>query len=204
MIETCGYCKDTHGRHQLGCLYLTEAEKINTWRQQHGYPKMERPDGFSSKLHWDCTLCGHYHLLTTRSCPEFPMRADGVLQADRSVKEGDILRVGPGAATAEILENPKDIAGSKKTPLHLLPYGALDNMAWVMKSGADKYGAWNWRAIAIKKWEYVAAILRHTFAISTGEWLDKESGRPHAAHIMATAAILMDAEQHGKLINAPE
>jgi hypothetical protein len=95
--------------------------------------------------------------------------------------------------------DPKAQAGSKKCPMVLLPPVALEDVAWVHKLGADKYGAYNWRYTGISSATYISAIMRHLMAIAKGEWLDPESGRPHAAHIACSCNILMDADQHGKL-----
>lgn len=219
MTEICGYCKDTHGRHFLGCPHLVEAVKIDMWRIEHGLPA-KRPAYLDAQ--------------------RMPPRIDGVLQATEPVKEGDILVVNEGACTVSVkadpyqlgykvkeqqnpiygsapaalvqeellyklterqktLANPKDIAGSKKAPLDLLPKGACEEEAWALDSGGKKYGYWNWRDIPITVRAYVSAIMRHAMAIGDGEWVDAESGRPHAAHIAATAHILIDAKEHGTL-----
>lgn len=209
MIEVCGYCKDTHGRHFLGCPHLVEAVKIDMWRIEHGLPA-KRP--------------GYYE------AQRMPPRIDGVLQATEPVKEGDILVVNEGACTVskvgpiygsapaalvqeelldklaarkKALANPKDIAGSKKPAYDLLalPH-ALNMMAKVLKHGADKYGPFNWRTIPIMGSAYYAAVGRHWAAMASGEWNDPESGMPHAAHIMATCAIMLDAADHGTLKGA--
>ena len=41
--------------------------------------------------------------------------------------------------------NPKDLIGSKKVNLHLIPPTANILEAKVMELGANKYGAFNWR-----------------------------------------------------------
>ena len=41
--------------------------------------------------------------------------------------------------------NPKKRHGALKAPLGLVPKVALEQLAWVLKLGADKYGLWNWR-----------------------------------------------------------
>ena len=96
--------------------------------------------------------------------------------------------------------NPKEIEGRKKCPMHLLPPEFLIQSANALGHGADKYTPWNWRSKPIHLSTYIGAILRHTTAISDGEDLD-ESGFPHAAHIAASCAIILDAAKHGKLID---
>lgn len=97
--------------------------------------------------------------------------------------------------------NPKDVAGSVKCPMNLLPPVALEQVAWVHKLGNDKYGPFNWRGKPIGSSAYVAAIMRHLMAWHAGEDMDGESGKSHLAHIGATANILMDAEHCGTLID---
>ena len=91
------------------------------------------------------------------------------------------------------MDNPKEQAGQAKCPMHLLPPEALRQVAEVLKHGADKYGAWNWREAGINASTYIAAINRHLSAWQDGEDLDPESGESHIAHVAACCAILMDA-----------
>lgn len=100
-------------------------------------------------------------------------------------------------------ENPKNLAArnEKRVPLHLIPPIAEIAMARVMELGATKYGAWNWRDTPIGMSEYIGAIKRHTNAIAQCDDIDSESGQSHLAHIMATCAILLDANHHGTLID---
>lgn len=72
-----------------------------------------------------------------------------------------------------------------------------------MKGGADKYGRYNWRMTGVDLEVYINAAFRHLMAIMDGEWLDAESGLPHAAHLMANGAVMVDAAQHG-MLNAPD
>lgn len=104
-----------------------------------------------------------------------------------------------GLKPAKDDDDPKAVEGSKKCPMDLLPPIALLHTAWVLGHGAEKYGPWNWRTSGIKQSTYVAAMLRHIMAMHSGAWEDADSGIPHAAHIAASCAILMDAEIAGKL-----
>lgn len=61
------------------------------------------------------------------------------------------------------------------------------------------YGAWNWRLSGVEAATYISAIKRHLAAIHSGEWLDSESGKPHIAHVAASACIMMDADNLGEL-----
>lgn len=97
--------------------------------------------------------------------------------------------------------DPKCDAGDKKTPLHLLSPHACAEASKVLKIGADKYGAWNWRGHSIKVSTYVGAIRRHLDAWWDGVEDDSESGVSHIAHVMASAMIVLDAENSGTLMN---
>lgn len=100
-------------------------------------------------------------------------------------------------------DNPKDVMAVAlgKAPMQLIPPVAEELMARVLEGGNLKYGAWNWRDRPIAIQTYVGAIMRHTAAIRRGEDIDTESGLPHMAHIMATAAIVLDATEHQTLID---
>lgn len=80
-----------------------------------------------------------------------------------------------------------------------MPPAAEEMICQVLQSGADKYGAWNWRLSGVEAATYISAIKRHLAAIHSGEWNDPESGKPHIAHIAASASIMLDAEHHGRL-----
>ncbi len=97
--------------------------------------------------------------------------------------------------------NPKSVYGVRKAPLHLNPAGSLVDMAWVFNLGAEKYGAYNWRQNSVSATVYVAALLRHVHAWYDGETIDPESGMSHVAHAMACAAIILDAQHTGNLID---
>jgi hypothetical protein len=79
----------------------------------------------------------------------------------------------------------------------LLPPVAIDEMAKVMTFGAKKYEPNSWRNVANAESRYLAAALRHAFAIARGEINDPETGLPHAAHLMCDAAFLTEL-QHGR------
>ena len=97
--------------------------------------------------------------------------------------------------------NPKKRHGDLKAPLGLIPKTAMEQMAWVLKLGADKYGAWNWRKEPIDAMTYVHAIMRHTQQWKEGEDKDEESEQNHLAHIMACCALSLDAMEHGKFVD---
>ena len=95
--------------------------------------------------------------------------------------------------------NPKDIVGSDKVPIHLWPPTATAMGSMALMDGALKYGRTNWRVAGVRWSIYYDALMRHTFALFEGEDIDPDSGLPHEAHILACAAILVDAKAAGKL-----
>jgi hypothetical protein len=70
----------------------------------------------------------------------------------------------------------------EKLPMDLLDPDALAGLAAVLQFGAKKYAAHNWRG-GISYSRLIAALLRHTFAILRGEYIDDESGLPHVDHL---------------------
>lgn len=107
----------------------------------------------------------------------------------------------PGTEYAGTLPdtNPKTAFGVQKASFNCIPPVALIYLGAVCKNGADKYGPMNWREHAVTFSVYYNAMLRHLFAVLDGEWTDPESGQPHLAHLMAGAAILLDADANGKM-----
>ncbi len=104
--------------------------------------------------------------------------------------------------------NPKGIEGRKKPQMHAVPMGPMFEVGAIMLGaggehggGAQEYGFFNWRETPITMSDYTNAIYRHFEAILRGEDIDPKSGRPHLAHIIGTALILMDAKDHGTLVD---
>jgi hypothetical protein len=97
--------------------------------------------------------------------------------------------------------NPKDLLGVKKVALHLVPPALVIWVSEIFKFSAKKYGPYNWREKAVVKSIYLDAIERHLLRMKDGEWIDPESGKPHAAHIGANVAIILDADFIGNLKN---
>ena len=71
---------------------------------------------------------------------------------------------------------------AEKLPMDLLDPLALEGLAAVLQFGARKYASHNWRG-GISYSRLFAALLRHTFAILRGQYIDEESGLPHVDHI---------------------
>ena len=93
--------------------------------------------------------------------------------------------------------NPKTVAGAKKPGFAAVPPVALLHLAQVMEHGAAKYGQMNWRKTSVAHSVYFNAILRHLLAWHDGQDIDPDSGQPHLAHIMASAALVLDGIAQG-------
>lgn len=97
--------------------------------------------------------------------------------------------------------NPKDLFGNKKISFTKVPATALAHCAYAMMDGADKYDAYNWRSKPVIASIYVDAMIRHALDWFEGQQCARDSGGHHMGHAMACAAILLDAEECGVLID---
>ncbi len=97
--------------------------------------------------------------------------------------------------------NPKDAVASGKAKMSLL--SPIAKLAWMTAQylGAKKYGMYNWRGTEVRASVYLDALERHLMAVLSGEWYDPEDGTAHLGNIMACAAIIIDADMTGKLID---
>jgi len=83
---------------------------------------------------------------------------------------------------------------SGKLPVNLLSNEALLQTAAVLKFGADKYHAHNWRdGFAWSR--PLAAAMRHIMAYNDGEDKDPESGLSHLAHAACCIMFLLEFEK---------
>ena len=83
---------------------------------------------------------------------------------------------------------------SGKLPVNLLSTEALLQTAAVLKFGADKYHAHNWRdGFAWSR--PLAAAMRHIMAFNDGEDKDPESGLSHLAHAACCIMFLLEFEK---------
>lgn len=103
--------------------------------------------------------------------------------------------------TKAVSDNPKNILGNARVSLTLVPPIALLHCADAMTDGADKYDPYNWRAKAVGIRGFCDAMKRHIDAYMEGEECATDSGAKHLGHVMAGAAILIDAGAHGALVD---
>jgi len=99
-------------------------------------------------------------------------------------------------------KDPKAEACKHKPQLQLIPPVALVECSKALECGANKYGQYNWRfSEGVKVMDYIGAIKRHNDQFLDGQDLDDESKASHLGHIMATCAIILDAQANGKMID---
>lgn len=114
-----------------------------------------------------------------------------------------------GSSTTVMPPNPKDAYGKAKPSLSAIPASALIYLGQAMAYGARKYGLLNFRSTPVEALTYYDAAMRHLLSWVDGEEFDgvegvedeKHSGLPHLSHVMACAAILLDATRQGMLID---
>lgn len=97
------------------------------------------------------------------------------------------------------LSNPKDVIGSGKLPLELVPDIMMVEAATAFFEGAQKYGRYNWRIAGVRASIYFSALLRHVFKWWNGENTDKVTHVKHLSNALACIGIILDAELHGML-----
>jgi hypothetical protein len=131
--------------------------------------------------------------------PDMVMSYGDDVPRPATVRELRILGVTPATNIELKPTNPKDAIGSDKLPIHLWPETATIMGTVALLDGALKYGRSNWREAGVRATIYIDALRRHLAAYAEGEDIDPDSGAPHLAHILACAAILVDAGAAGKL-----
>lgn len=97
--------------------------------------------------------------------------------------------------------NPKDIIGSDKLPLSLVPDTTKAYLALGHLEGMLKYGLYNWRAAGVRFSIYADALERHMAKLKNGEWEDSQTKVPHLANAITCLSIVIDAYECGKLID---
>lgn len=78
-----------------------------------------------------------------------------------------------------------------KSPISLIPRSAILAEAEVLRFGAEKYAAHNWRK-GMHWSRMIDAALRHLFAFADGEDDDVESGISHLAHAKCCLSFLIE------------
>jgi hypothetical protein len=97
--------------------------------------------------------------------------------------------------------NPKDVIGSNKLPLDLVPTVTKALLSLGHLEGHLKYGLVNWREAGVKMSIYLGALERHIEKLKGGEWADPATTVPHLGNALACISIIADAAYAGKLID---
>lgn len=97
--------------------------------------------------------------------------------------------------------NPKDLQGAKKCDVSLLPAIAMYHAAHAFVDGAEKYGPYNWREKKVLARVYIAGIKRHVERWEAGEELATDSAVHNLGGVIACAALLLDAQTTGNLVD---
>lgn len=90
-----------------------------------------------------------------------------------------------------------------KVRLELIPAAAMREEAKALDHGNRKDGRtpWNWRLVPISLRDQVGGLLRHLGAFMDGQDLDPASRAHHLGHVKGRASIMLDAIEHGTLID---
>lgn len=94
--------------------------------------------------------------------------------------------------------NPKDVMGSRKIDVGLVPDTMVFCAATAFMEGALKYGRYNWRISGVRASIYHAALKRHLAKWWNGQSIDPVTQVHHLDNAMACLAILRDAELYDK------
>jgi hypothetical protein len=84
----------------------------------------------------------------------------------------------------------------EKARWDLLPFDALDEVAIVLRYGAQKYAARNWEH-GMAWGRLLAAALRHLAAWAIGIEVDEESKLPHLSHAACCVLMLLALAKRG-------
>lgn len=86
---------------------------------------------------------------------------------------------------------------NNKTPFAGVPPVGFAALGWGMQTGVIKYGKFNWRNTGVTASVFGEAMLRHVLDWLCGENHAPDTNVHHLAHLMASPAIVLDAELHG-------
>lgn len=108
------------------------------------------------------------------------------------------VEINPAAMTAPYGDADKGLRfNDGKVPLELIPPEWPWGLALVMRAGINKgYPANNW--LQGMEWsKCVGSMKRHTARLEAGEWIDAETGQPHAAMAAWNALALLSYSLRG-------
>jgi hypothetical protein len=127
--------------------------------------------------------------------PPTPPRKRSALDAD--IARADALIQSIAAESKP--SNPKDIVGSTKLSLSIVPDTLQICAAMAFLEGALKYGRFNWRVVGVRATIYLDALKRHIAKWENGQDRDKLTTVHHLDNAIACLGIIRDAMIYGKL-----
>lgn len=77
---------------------------------------------------------------------------------------------------------------NKKAPIDLIPYEAIEEMAYTLAAGEQKYGTASW-ANGINMRRLISAALRHIGQFNSGQDLDAETQTLHISNAAVNLAF---------------
>lgn len=95
--------------------------------------------------------------------------------------------------------NPKDMIGSRKAKLSVIPAGVLFDLGNAMTEGMAKYGRHNYRVAGVRSSVYYDAAMGHMMDWWEGQDIDPESELSHVTKAIASLVVLRDAMLQGTL-----
>jgi len=138
-----------------------------------------------------------------RGQPEEEIKPNHGLKRPKAALSTPHAKRMPGTrnANSDVGLNPKDLMGSTKVDMTVIPPTALPHLAFAMMDGAYKYGPYNWRIVPVQARTYVSAAMRHLLDWLDGEEYASDSLAHHLGHAMACCAILLDAQAQSMLVD---
>lgn len=128
------------------------------------------------------------------------LRTESDLECEIVSRERDIWLDKPKETMNEVRpvdRNVKTAAAIGKPQMSAVPPVGMLALGAAMSDGAHKYGRFNWRTTEVTASVFYDAMLRHLLGWWSGEDHAKDSKVAHLGHLMAGAAIVLDAEMHG-------
>lgn len=124
------------------------------------------------------------------------LRTESDIEGEIVSRERDIWLDKPVNKNTPIDSNIKTAAAIGKPKLSAVPPVGLLALGAAMSDGASKYGRFNWRTTEVTASVFYDAMMRHLLGWWSGEDHASDSRVAHLGHLMAGAAIVLDAEMH--------
>ncbi len=90
---------------------------------------------------------------------------------------------------------------STTSPLHVLPWRVVMEVALGMMEGGRKYGRHNYREMGVRASVYYDATMRHLADWHAGRKIDHESGLSHLTKALSSSQVLLDSMVKGNWVD---